>query len=146
MGFYLEGDKVYFAFGEVKTSSQAFYPPNAVYGRSGMHQQIEDLKEIKSIRDDLFKYLAYRAINASWESHFKVAAKEYLRSSTKIRIFGLLIRDVQPHEGDLKNRVKKISQSCSPDMQIEFLAIYLPQGSISSLSEKVLSNKNRGAL
>lgn len=50
-GFYIDEDDVYFAFGEVKTSSEDSYPPGAMHGRTGLKQQIEDLRDKKQIRD-----------------------------------------------------------------------------------------------
>ena len=38
-----EGDCL--AFGEVKTSSEAGYPPSAMYGRTGLKKQLEDLRD-----------------------------------------------------------------------------------------------------
>lgn len=49
------GDRL--VFGEVKTSGEATYPPGAVYGRTGLKQQLEDLRDNVGIRNDLFKYL-----------------------------------------------------------------------------------------
>ena len=57
-----QGDRL--VFGEVKTSSEAKYPPGAMHGRTGLKQQLEDLRDSVCIRDDLFKYLGYRAMRA----------------------------------------------------------------------------------
>jgi hypothetical protein len=57
VGFQRDGETARFAFGEVKTSSEAKYPPGAMHGRTGLKQQLEDLRDEVSIRDDLVKYL-----------------------------------------------------------------------------------------
>ena len=70
VGFQRDGETSRFAFGEVKTSSEAKYPPGAMHGRTGLKQQLEDLRDEVSIRDDLVKYLGHRAVNASWKAQF----------------------------------------------------------------------------
>ena len=44
VGFGLDDDGDCFAFGEVKTSSDSRYPPRPMYGRTGLKQQLEDLR------------------------------------------------------------------------------------------------------
>ena len=100
-------------------------------------------KEIR--REDLFKYLGHRATNAGWQNLFISASVKYLQSTTNVRVYGILIRDVPPNDNDLKHRVGKLSESCPPDMRIELLAIYLPAKSIASLSNKVLGVQSGGA-
>ena len=119
--------------------------PGSMHGRTGLKQQLEDLKDDVNIKDDLIKYLASRAREAVWESCFKNAAKKYLQSPTNVRVFGLLVRDVKPHEDDIKTRVIKLSQNGPLDMFIELLAVYLPAKSISTLSKKVCESRNGGA-
>jgi hypothetical protein len=68
VGFKSTGDVIRFTFGEVKTSGENQYPPQAMYGRTGMKKQLEDLRDQVTIRDDLVKYLGYRAKRSSWEN------------------------------------------------------------------------------
>lgn len=51
VGFGTDADGDCLAFGEVKTSSEKRYPPTAMYGRTGLKQQLEDLRDRPSIRD-----------------------------------------------------------------------------------------------
>ncbi len=145
VGLHTEEGEEYFAFGEVKTSTEEKYPPGAMHSRTGLKQQLEDLKESNKIKDDLVKYLGYRAVTADWKKQYQRAASKFLQDKNAIRIFGVLIRDVEPHEDDLRVRVDKLGQDIQGDMKMELLAIYLPAGSISSLSSTVMAIKQGGA-
>lgn len=142
VGFWINGGEILFAFGEVKTSTQAQYPPRVLLGRSGLQRQLEELRDIQTLRHDLFIYLAHRAANASWHSHFIAASQQYLNNSSNVRIFGLLVRDVEPNQNDLTNRVVNLRQNCPEGMVIELISVYLPEGSISSLPARVVANRN----
>jgi len=120
-----------FAFGEVKTSEEHAYPPGNMYGRRGLKQQLEDLRDQKPIRDTLFRYLAFRAAGAPWEAKYRSAASRYLADHTDVAIFGVLIRDVPPNENDLKARSQKLANNSPTTMRIELLAVYLPASSIA---------------
>jgi hypothetical protein len=138
VGFQNDGETDRFAFGEVKTSSKNQYPPGAMHGPKGLKQQLEDLRDNASIRNDLMKYLGHRATNASWKGQFQRAVGRYLTNSSDVRVFGLMVRDVPPHEDDLRVRVSKLGNDCPLAMVIELMAVYLPEGSIATLSEKVI--------
>ena len=117
-----------------------------MHGRTGLKQQIEDLRDEVSIRDDLVKYLMHRAVNALWKDQFICAYRRYNANNTDVQLFGLLVRDVAPHEDDLRVRVSKLGQDCPAAMSIELLAVYLPAGSIQTLSQKVMAaRRGRGA-
>ncbi len=144
VGFQRDGVVNRFAFGEVKTSGEKKYPPGAMHGGTGLKQQIEDLKDKVSIRDDLVKYLGHRANDAAWKEEYLNAAKRYIADSTDIRVFGVLVRDVSPDQEDLRVRVTKLGKDCPAAMVTELTAIYLPAGSIAMLSEKVMSSRKGG--
>lgn len=146
VGFQSNGTDDFFAFGEVKTSSESKYPPGAMHGRTGLKQQLENLKDDVKIRDDIFRYLGFRAKKSSWEDRFKQAAKNYIQSKTNVRIFGFLVRDVKPNKDDLRTRVTKLAKDQYADMVIELLALYLPHKSIEKLSNKVVSSRNEGVV
>lgn len=142
VGFQREGDDVRFAFGEVKTSGEAKYPPGAVHGRTGLKQQIEDLRDDRSIRDKLVTYLGHRAIlGPPWQDQYRRAATRYFSDTADVRVFGLLVRDVAPHEDDCRVRVRKLAAGCPTNMVVELLAFYLPAGAIATLSQKVLQRE-----
>lgn len=144
VGFHAEGGTERFAFGEVKTSGERNYPPGATYGRHGLKQQLEDLRDRKSIRDDLVKYLGYRAVSASWQGRYRAAAAVYLRDSCEVRVFGILIRDVPPHEDDLRARVHSLAQDCPRAAAMALFAIYLPNGCIATLGSQVMQYRRNG--
>ena len=131
------GDR--FVFGEVKTSGEAKYPPGAVYGRTGLKQQLGDLRDKVDIRNDLFKYLGHRAKNATWRDRFKVASKRYLNNTSDVQLFGVLVRDVEPNVDDVRVRVEKLGNGCPAGTQIELLALYLPTGAIGNLAAQALA-------
>lgn len=144
VGFQRTNGRERFAFGEVKTSSQASYPPNAVYGRHGLKQQIEDLRDRRDLRDGLVRYLGHRAHRADWRDRYQNAAAVYLNGTSEVCLFGILVRDVAPHENDLRVRVSSLANGCPDSMGIALIALYLPAGSISSLSSKVVEARGKG--
>lgn len=144
VGFQNAANGDCFAFGEVKTSVENNYPPGAMHGRTGLKQQLEDLRDNQTIRDDLVKYLGYRAPKADWFDRYKSAAVRYLANSSDVYIFGILIRDVAPHQDDLRVRVDKLSTGCPGDTVIELFAIYLPSGTIRQLGVKVIAARKKG--
>lgn len=144
VGLHQDDDGDCFAFGEVKTSEQKEYPPQAMYGRTGMKKQLEDLRDQESIRSDLVKYLAFRALSATWKDRFQEASKRYLVNSEDVYIYGFMVRDVDPHEDDIRVRVDRLSNDCSETMVIELIVLYLPQDSIQYLSEKVFATRTGG--
>lgn len=144
VGFQRHSESERFAFGEVKTSGEEKYPPGAMHGRTGLKQQLEDLRDKVSIRDGLVLYLWYRAVNAPWKNRFISAFKRYNTDHTDVQLFGLLIRNVTPHPDDLQVRVFKLERDSPGIMSIELLAIYLPLRNINKLSEKVMHSRKGG--
>jgi len=132
------------AFGEVKTSSEAKHPPGAMHGRTGLKQQLEDLRDSVSIRDDLFKYLGYRAKGADWIDRFKQAGKRYLTNKSDVQLYGFLVRDVEPHKDDVRVRVEKLGKDCPGGTKIELLALYLPKGSIDGIGSAAVAARAGG--
>lgn len=143
-GFHVDESGDCFAFGEVKTSGEAKYPPQAMYGRTGLKQQLEDLRDRVDLRDDLVRYLGLRANNASWKARYQAASKRYLANDADVQIFGVLVRDVAPHQDDLRARVTALADNCPPGIGIELLSLYLPEGSIDQLVPKTVASKKRG--
>lgn len=141
VGFQTDAAGDCFAFGEVKTSGEEAYPPQAMYGRTGLKQQLEDLRDRPDIRDDLIRYLGHRAAQAEWKSRYQAAAKRYLTNGSDIRVFGVLVRDVDPHHDDLRARATKLATGCPNGTQIELLSLYLPGGSIDNLVDKTVATR-----
>lgn len=144
VGFQSNGKDDVFVFGEAKTSSEKMYPPGIMYGRTGLKKQIEDLKNDVEIQKDLIMYLGHRAVNSNWQERFKRAYLNFDKCRTNVRIFGFLVRDVEPNVNDIRTRVSKLAVDQHPDMVIELLVLYLPQNSINQLSKKVVSYRKGG--
>ena len=130
------------AFGETKTSAEANYPPRVMYGSDGLERQLEDLRDNERMRSDLFRYLSFRSQGASWSSYFEAAGKRYLKNSSDVMLFGMLVRDVPPSGDDLRVRVHNLSKECPKGTRIELIAIYLPDGCIDGLGKAALAKRN----
>lgn len=139
VGFHADNRGDCLAFGEVKTSSEAVYPPGTMHGRTGLKRQLEDLRDRVSIRDDLLKYLGHRAKEADWKERFRKAAKRYLANKSDARLYGFLVRDVAPHRDDVRVRVEKLGKDCPEGMRIELLALYLPKGRIEGIGNAAVA-------
>ena len=137
VGLQAHEGSVRFAFGEVKTSAEAKWPPQVMTGRHGLAKQLEDLRDSRPVKDHLaLVYLAHRATRTDWESRFRQAAARYLAKESDVSLFGFLVRDVDPKHDDLSSRAQPLAANCPPDTCIELRALYLPLGSIPSLAER----------
>jgi hypothetical protein len=136
VGFASQKNEYLFAFGEVKTSTEQKWPPSLIYGRHGLKQQLEDLRDSTEHKDALVRYLGLHSVNASWVHLFKDAFRRYISSKTNVAIFGLLIRDVTPNSDDLSARTKSLAKGCPQDSRIELIAIYLPSGAVPTLPHR----------
>lgn len=143
VGFGIDDDGDCLAFGEIKTSSEKNYPPSSIYGKSGLRSQLEDLRDKKTIRDDLLKYLIQRVNQATWQPKLEAASKRYLNNSSDVQLYGVLIRDVQPHSKDLRSSIDALDKDLPNRTRIELIAIYLPENHINRLGEAVLSQRQR---
>ena len=139
VGFGVDRDGDCLAFGEVKTSSDRNYPPGVMYGSTGLKKQLEDLRDSESIRDDLLKYLTHRVTEAPWRERLENAGKRYLRNKSDVQLFGFLVRDVEPDQGDLKARVNALGSDRPAGTRIELLALYLPHANIEGIGDRVVA-------
>lgn len=137
VGFVGASPNIKFAFGEVKTSAEANWPPGVVTSRHGLIRQVEALLSDSEEKRQLVRYLGHHATDANWKSAFQEAAAAYLNCPFDISVFGFLIRDVAAKEEDLKNRTAAIAASCPTETMLEFRAKYLPIGRIASLATDV---------
>jgi len=135
VGFQAHEGTARFAFGEVKTSAEAKWPPQVLTGRHGLAKQLESLRDSRPVKDHLaIVYLAHRASRAEWEPRYRQAAARYLAKESDVSLFGFLVRDVDPKPEDLPSRARPLAANCPPDTSIELRALYLPPGTISSLA------------
>ena len=141
VGFGIDNAGDCLAFGEVKTSSEHSYPPGAMYGRTGLKRQLEDLRDDEAIRDDLVRYLGHRAGSAPWRARFQHAVGRYLQNTSDVQLYGYLVRDVDPHLDDLRVRVGDLGAARPEGTRIELLALYLPLGSLANIGGKMISQR-----
>ncbi len=142
VGFGSDDNGDCLAFGEVKTSSDPRYPPGAMYGRTGLKQQLEDLRDSQAVRDDLLKYLGHRAGLAPWRARFERAASRYLQNTSDVQLYGFLVRDVEPHRDDLRARVSGLALGSGEGTRIELLALYLPHESLDGIGEAMVLRRS----
>ena len=144
VGFGIDGDGDCFAFGEVKTSREERYPPGTMRGRTGLKKQLEDLRDRNAIRDDLVRYLGHRAGSAPWLARFRRAAKRYVGNPSDVRLYGVLVRDVEAHQDDLRARVDDLGAGCPEGTRVELLALYLPRESLAGIGEEMVARRTGG--
>lgn len=84
-------------------------------------------------------YLGFRAKGAAWSERFRTAGRRYLNNKSDVQLYGFLVRDVDPHENDLRSRIEKLSMNCPEGTRIELLALYLPAGRIEGIGAAAIA-------
>lgn len=124
----MDGDTV-FLFGEVKTSNDPKRPPEVLYGKSGMIQQLEDLTTDRLKVNALIRYLGTKAMLYSATDSFRIdyekALTSYISNMNKYNLFGVLVRDIPPDERDIKSRYKALKNLINTDTGLQLLALYI---------------------
>jgi len=141
VGFGSDDDGDCFAFGEVKTSTQRKYPPGVMHGRSGLRQQLENLRDDQFTRDGLVRYLAHRVGIESWRPLFERAVSRYLQNTSDVQLYGVLVRDVPPRQDDLLALVSSLGTECPAGMRIEIVALYLPDERLNGIGAKTIAQR-----
>jgi len=127
VGFESNGDDIRLVLGEVKTSSDVNTPPGVMNGRSGMTHQIDNLASNLALINQLLKWLLPRCKGTEHEASFNAAIALLLASGNKaISFFGVLVRDTQPDELDLKARGQSLAGTVQAPATCQLIAIYLP--------------------
>jgi hypothetical protein len=127
VSFCRDGHKVLLLFGEVKTSSDVSSPPNVMYGGSGMTWQLQASATRLDIQHALLRWLQSRCRDAPYREFFEKAVRRYLSSEGKdLLLMGILIRDTNPDERDLKSRGETLEKMLGLPTRINLLAWYLP--------------------
>lgn len=127
VGLEICGEEVRLALGEVKTSSDKRTPPNVMNGRSGMAHQIANLASNLELICKLLKWLLPRCKGTHHEAPFNAAMTSLLESGNRaIALFGVLIRDTQPNELDLKARGMSLAETLQDPTTCQLIAIHLP--------------------
>ena len=137
VGFEINGERVRLVLGEVKTSSDSHTPPNVMNGRSGMAHQIDNLAADLGLINQLLKWLHPRCKGTEHEPSFNTAIALFLESGNKaVALFGVLIRDTQPNELDLRARGRSLAGRLQSPTTCQLIAIYLPCA-IANLPKRV---------
>ena len=133
-----------FLFGEVKTSEDRNSPPKVMYGRSGMIDQLRKIKNDPEIRRLLIKWLGFKVKNLSdnepFKKDYRKALKLYLKygAEDKYFLFGILIRDTEPKDTDLKSRYESLKSDLSDGAQLKLVALYIPM-SIKDMKDYIIN-------
>ncbi len=138
-----------FLFGEVKTSGDTNSPPQVMYGRSGMIDQLRNIKNDPYMRKSLIRWLGFKAKEQRDDDPFKKdyrkALKIYLKEETehKYFLFGILVRDTEPKDTDLKARYESLKSDLSKGVQLKLVALYIPMP-IKDMKNHIISLINKG--
>ncbi|MEU6492986.1 hypothetical protein ABZ890_21650 [Streptomyces sp. NPDC046984] len=130
IGFEItESGETALALAEVKTSQQEKSPPDLMSGRHGMQGQLEGLRDGDSRKLWAIKYLGMHAQGKEWFHHFQNSMIRYFADPTDVRLYGTLIRTVNPNIADLRARARSLALDLPGKTKIVLTAIYVtPQG------------------
>lgn len=127
VGFVTHGSETRLVLGEVKCSSDSNTPPNVMTGRHGMTHQLENLVSEIGLLYTLIRWLQPRCRGNSAEPQFNAAISLLLQSGNKaMSLFGVLVRDTQPDERDLRSRGQHLGGIVKAPAGCCLLALYLP--------------------
>ncbi|MEM1337087.1 MAG: hypothetical protein AAGF96_05025 [Bacteroidota bacterium] len=127
----IDGD-VLFLFGEAKTSSEiANRPPQVMTGGGQMEDQLKDLYFNKEKRNILIRYLASKTRNLNSQHPFKEDYKKalknyYLSYNPNYQLIGVLVRDVDADEKDVKESYDRLKTSIEVPKGLKLIACYIP--------------------
>lgn len=127
VGFQRDGGSYRLALGEVKCSSEANWPPQVMYGRSGMIHQLENLANDLGTVYQLLRWLLPRVKGTSYQAAFNTACTRYLNSGRRdLALFGILVRDQMPQDADLRARGQNLADKLAAPTRCCLIALYLP--------------------
>jgi hypothetical protein len=137
VGFKINGNDVRLALGEVKTSFDVNTPPNVMNGRSGMAHQIDNLASDLGLIYQLLRWLLPRCKGTAHETSFNAAIALFFNSRNKaVALFGVLIRDTEPNELDLRARGRSLAGTLHDPSTCQLIALYVPCA-IDNLPERI---------
>lgn len=127
VGFQRDGGSHRLAVGEVKCSSETKWPPQVMYGRSGMVHQLEGLASNLGTIYQLLLWLLPRVRNTRYQPAFNAACTRYLDSGRRdLALFGILVRDQEARDKDLKARGQSLASGLNTPTYCRLIALYLP--------------------
>jgi hypothetical protein len=123
----LGGTDASLAIGEVKTSGDADTPPNVMSGRSGMAHQLQRFEDNPELQGTVLKWLHARCKGTDFWPQYESAVARFMNSGARdFVLFGLLMRDTQPHVLDLEARGESLGASAEAPTTYELSAWHLP--------------------
>ena len=127
VGLMADEDGALLALGEVKCSSEAKNPPQVMYGRSGMANQLDKLADDLGLLHTLLRWLFPRCKGTAHESNFNHAVIRLLESGNRaVALFGILIRDTEPNTQDLCSRGRHLAGRLQAPTSCCLKALHLP--------------------
>ncbi len=128
VGFIENTNEILFLFGEVKTSSEEKYPPQVMTQKgTGMISQLKELYSNPQKRLELICYLQSKtSLNDNIKKDFQSAIKAYYNLDNKYQLIGVLIRDTEAIENDLKEVYKNLRDTILEPTGLQLVAVYLP--------------------
>ena len=123
----LEDGAINFLFGEVKTSSDQSVPPGVMYGPNGMIDQLTSLSNNQIKIPSLVKWIFLKCRSdkdLQVQKCIRDAMQHYAEDKKNIRLIGVLVRDTNPDEWDLKNRYSDLRKKMNGRHNVQLLAVY----------------------
>jgi hypothetical protein len=121
-----EGDAV-LAIGEVKSSGDVATPPGVMSGRSGMAHQLQRFEDDPALQGTVLRWLHARCKGSAFWPQYQAAVSRYLSSGGRdFVLFGLLMRDTDPHALDLEARGTTLGGGATAPTVYELSAWHLP--------------------
>jgi len=128
VGFIEHNDEILFLFGEVKTSSEKENPPQVMNQKgTGMIEQLKEIHSNQQKRRDLILYLQNKIeLNGNIKKDFQSAIKAYYNPDNNYQLIGVLIRDTEPNENDLKRVYEDLKDTILDPTGLQLVAVYVP--------------------
>ena len=118
---------VNFLFGEVKTSEEHTNPPGVMYGSTGMIDQLVELGTNSDKLKSLVKWIFIKCNSDKdllVQKYIREAMQHYVKDRSSIQLIGVLVRDTNPNEMDLKNRYIDLKKRINGQHNVQLLAVY----------------------
>lgn len=123
----MEDGVVNFLFGEVKTSEEHTNPPGVMYDSTGMINQLVELGTNSDKLKSLVKWIFIKCNSDKdllVQKYIREAMQHYVKDRSSVQLIGVLVRDTNPNEKDLKNRYIDLKKRINGQHKVQLLAVY----------------------